>query len=1233
MAGDPERTARKAQDGIAVSSGDSSAATPKPALGSEGLTDPGFQPADVTSPGTALPTTPKSDPSDAVTMAGASGSSGGSASHPVFSAIGATVFHEGDILGGRYEIQKLLGMGGMGAVYKARDMEVERVVGLKVIRPDLAGDPAILARFKQELVLARQVTHKNIIRIYDLNEADGVKFITMEFIEGEDLRSILLREGKLPPQKAAGIMVQVCAGLLAAHSEGVIHRDLKPSNVMCDQAGRVVIMDFGLARTVQGDGMTRTGMMVGTMEYMSPEQAMGKELDARSDQFAVGIIFYELLSGIIPYHADSAIASLVKRTQERAVPLTDVDPTIPPELSAIVGKCLETDPAARFASIQELIDEVEIWQGKKRRVGQSILDRPLPKTVAPKRFHLKWIAAGVAAVALSAGTYLVIHNRTQQGSAGSGPQAVKGPVMSVAILPFYNGSGDPTQDWVGSVISENLIDKIGQSAHLRLISAGRVDEVLHDLRISPSAEVDSSSLKNIKGATDAETVVSGQLVKAGAQFRINAVVHDLKNGRDIPVGVDLANTKDDLTSALDKLAKEIREKLATTPDILKELQANSGHVLTNLVPALQAYDEGLQLTRAGKDAEAIAKFEKATQEDPNFAMAFAKLAQTYDKLGQDVNAQNASRTAVELSSNLPTQRDRYLIEANDAGIKGDVKKAITSYETLTQLSPADTDLQLSLAKLYKKDGRYDDARKRLDIVLAADPNYVDALWLSGQVYILAGDPQAALVPLNNGLSLATISGNEKQKADLLHALGVTYQHLNKFDDALQNFQKSLEIRKKIPDMHGVTMTLNQIAQTQEDMGNANAAMASYNQAIAAARSIQNKDGLALALMNRGDLNNNFGKYDEALLDTKEALQDFKDQGDKRNEAMCLNNIASSYDYKGDYQNATTYFQRAHEIQTQAGLRDDAVESLRNWAEMNFKFGQYDTAQDLFQQAVAASKDAGRQDMLAMSYSSMGALFAAQAKYDAALGAIEDAMKGLQQIDDKSWFTVEAKARYGDVLSIVGRGAEGQKYVDEAVQLSDKLKGNSATPEALNSLGDSYFYQGEYTQARTAYEKARQAVGKSAGSDQGLRARLGLARVSLESGKAQAQAALPELKKIRDEADSMGLKALAVQASISYAQSLLAANRAEPAQQELETALGQAEKVGLLLERARAQFLLGNAMTQAGKQRQATLYYQEATRLLESIVKNQKSAAHLLDRPDLKVIYGEAKASSSAGGGT
>src|SRR6516162_4769295 len=247
----------------------------------------------------------------------------------------------GDVLGGRYEILALLGEGGMGSVYKAADREVDRVVALKLIRPELASNPVILARFKQELLTAHQVTHKNVIRIYDLADADGVKFITMEFVEGKDLRQLLRQHGKLSPEEAVEIMRQVCMALDAAHSVGIIHRDLKPQNVMRDAAGRILVMDFGLARSVESEGMTQTGALLGTIEYMSPEQAMGKPLDQRSDLFAVGLIFFELLSGRMPYKAETAMASLLMRNQERAVPLSEIDATVPAGLSDIVSRCLE----------------------------------------------------------------------------------------------------------------------------------------------------------------------------------------------------------------------------------------------------------------------------------------------------------------------------------------------------------------------------------------------------------------------------------------------------------------------------------------------------------------------------------------------------------------------------------------------------------------------------------------------------------------------------------------------------------------------------------------------------------------------------------------------------------------------------------------------------------------------------------------------------------------------------
>jgi serine/threonine protein kinase len=224
----------------------------------------------------------------------------------------------GTLLGSRYEILEILGEGGMGAVYKAADREVDRVVALKVIRPQLASNPEILARFKQELLLSSQVTHRNVIRIYDLGEAQGIKFITMEFVQGENLHQMLKQRQKLELAEAVDVMEQVASGLAAAHREGIIHRDLKPGNIMREKSGRVVLMDFGLARTFAGDGMTQTGAMLGTIEYMSPEQAQGKELTASSDVFTVGLILYELLAGVTPFHAESAIASLLKRTQQRA---------------------------------------------------------------------------------------------------------------------------------------------------------------------------------------------------------------------------------------------------------------------------------------------------------------------------------------------------------------------------------------------------------------------------------------------------------------------------------------------------------------------------------------------------------------------------------------------------------------------------------------------------------------------------------------------------------------------------------------------------------------------------------------------------------------------------------------------------------------------------------------------------------------------------------------------------
>ena len=317
----------------------------------------------------------------------------------------------GSVIADRYEILKLLGEGGMGAVYKARDQEVDRLVALKVIRPELAGHSTVLQRFKQELILARTVTHRNVIRIYDLGVAEGCRFITMEFIEGRDLSSAL-EEGKLEPDAAVKILRQVCAALEAAHQEGVVHRDLKPQNIMLEASGRVVVMDFGLARSMEETGLTQAGAIMGTPAYMSPEQAKGIPADERSDIFALGIILYQMLTGVVPFKAETALASLLLRTQGPPTPPMKLDPAIPQALNDIVLKALATDPANRYQNAVDLGKHLQDWQ--EGVLHQQIVTPPIK--MMEESTAGKWIVIALAGALGRGLRHLPAHRQTRRTS-------------------------------------------------------------------------------------------------------------------------------------------------------------------------------------------------------------------------------------------------------------------------------------------------------------------------------------------------------------------------------------------------------------------------------------------------------------------------------------------------------------------------------------------------------------------------------------------------------------------------------------------------------------------------------------------------------------------------------------------------------------------------------------------------------------------------------------------------
>ncbi len=1136
------------------------------------------------------------------------------------------MLQSGTVLAGRYEIMEMLGEGGMGAVYKARDRELTRTVALKVIRPDLVRNPAMVERFKQELRLSHQVTHKNVIRIYDLGECEGVKFITMEYIEGKDLRAFIREKKKFTPEETVNVIQQVCQALDAAHSVGVIHRDLKPQNIMQDGSGRILVMDFGLARTLQGDGMTQTGALVGTMEYMSPEQALGKVLDQRSDIFALGLIFYEMLTGKMPFVAESALASLVKRTQERAIPVSNIDAHIPEALSGIVSKCLERDPAARFASIHELAEEIEVWQGKRTPSGRSIVvPQKATQTVAllrEKRFPWKWLGAGIVAVVLAVGTFLGIRHRIQTADGESQGKPVS--VTTLAVLPFHNDSGDPSLDWLSSSLSENLSTDIGQSAHLHLVSPGRLQQVLHDLHISPQSQLDFSERKRIAEFTSADTVVFGQYARAGDRIRVNSTVSDLKNDRQYRMATEVDSDKDILTG-LNKLADELRQKLASSPEILKELQSHTPFVMTKSVPAWRAYNNALQLSRSEKDQDAAKKFEDAVAEDPDFAMAYSKLAQSYHSLGFDDKAEQASRRAVTLSENLPTQ-EKYLIDANHDVIMNDPAAAISAYEKLTKGDPNDADAQLTLAGLYEQVNNYDEARTRLTRVRSADSKNVDVLLASGRVEIEAGNPQAGLEFLNSAYSLATQFGNEEAKASVEQQMGLAYLSLNKLDEALKDFSGALEIRKKLGLEKGVASSLNNIARVQNKLGNSSEALTNYKSSLAVYQRIGDKHGTAMVLMNMGSYYADHAKYEEALTTTTDALTLYRDLGDEAKQALCLNNMGTIHSYMGSNQDALTYYQQSYQIREKLKLNDDMADTLNNLAETNLDLAHYDTALAQYLKAIEIQRNSGDQNGVAINSEGLGALFTVQGKYGSALSALQESLKDFQQTNNQTWTRAEATGRFGDTLSEVGRGDEGQKSLEAAVKLATEVKNDTVLSGALEYLGDSYFYRGDYGSARQQYEKALQIATKSKSRELLAISRFNLAKLDVVQGRSAW--AITVLKKQVEEFDSLGLKAGSVQSSIYLAEALLATMKPTEAQQELDRTIKLAEKLGLQVGEARAHYLMGQALDKLGKSNQATPHYHEAVRILESLSK-EDGASHILERSDLKDIYIAAKSSQGA----
>jgi tetratricopeptide (TPR) repeat protein len=575
----------------------------------------------------------------------------------------------GQAFGPRYHIIRLLGAGGMGAVYQAWDAELNVAVALKLIRSGTAS-PDFEKRLKNELLLARQVTHKHVVRIHDLGELDGTKYISMPYVQGEDLASVLRRRGALGIGRALALARQIARGLEAAHDAGVVHRDLKPANVMISGVDdlHALIMDFGISSS--SADASASGML-GTPEYMAPEQATHGTVDARADVYAFGLILYEMIAGPrAPAGSPQSRIDAMKRRFADGVPrLRAVDPAIPDVLDAFVARCLNADPAARFRSGREL-----------RAALETIDDRGFRTRAAP-RVGGRLVAAAAATVALLVGATWWF-TRTPPVPKAHDP-------VSVVIADFENRSNDATFDHTLEPMLKLALEGTG------FITAYDRNAIRSSLGVQPPESLDEQSARELAVKQGQGVVLSGSLERNGASYTLAIRAIQAVAGTEVASVKGDASGKDQVLGLATQLATRVRTALGDDNSETAQRFAMETLSATSL-DVVREYALAMDALSNNKFEEALAGFERATKLDGGFGLAYAGMAISAYNVDRQQDAEKYVKEAVRHVDRM-TERERYRTRGMYYFLTGDYQQCVKEYADLIARYSADVAARNNLA--------------------------------------------------------------------------------------------------------------------------------------------------------------------------------------------------------------------------------------------------------------------------------------------------------------------------------------------------------------------------------------------------------------------------------------------------------------------------------------------------------------------------------------------------------
>jgi tetratricopeptide (TPR) repeat protein len=1082
---------------------------------------------------------------------------------------------------GHYEILEKLGVGGMGVVYRARDLTLRREVAIKVLRGSAATDPERLARFEQEARSASALNHPNIVTIYEVGSAENVRYIAMELVEGRTLRDILA-QGPLVTRRALQLAAQAAGGLAQAHDAGIVHRDLKPENIMVTADGRVKILDFGLAKLVppvddeatteSGDSPdTGPGRILGTVGYMSPEQAEGRPLDFRSDQFSCGAILYEMATGRPAFRRPSRPQTLAAIVEEDPPAIATVNPAVPAPLRWIIERCLAKEPSERYGSTRDMARDLENVLVHLAEVSPGSRPPGVERRAGTRRTRTVVLAvAGAVAVAAGAiGVAEWIRSRGADVATREAPVAPGIPARrSVAVLGFKNLSGSPEAAWLSTALAEMLTTELAAGGRLRTIPGENIGRMKMELSLSEAESLAQDTLAKVGRNLGTDMVLLGSyLTLPEDQIRVDLRLQDIGAGETVTALAE-NGTERGLVELVTRAGSRLRQAIGVEEPSAAEIGALAAGAPTTL-EAQRLYAEGLAKLRRLEGLAARDVLERAAAADAKSPMVHLALADAWTMLGYDAKAKDEARKAFDLSGGL-SREERLSIEGRYRESSGEWDKAIEIYGGLLAFFPDNVEYGLRLASAQSTAGKGKEALATLARLRglprsgSQDPR-IDLT--EAAVAQALGD-----FKLQQAMASSAAAKGRARGARLLLArarLREAYalDRLGEVPRASVAAEEARKIYADAGDRGGLASALSSIGNLSWDHGDLERARTTWEECLAIRRQTGYRYGVAASLHNVGLVLWEQGDLSGARRNLEEGYAIDLELGDRSEIAVDRENIAGLLTEMGDLAAATRMGDQAVALALEIGDKTETALASMRLARIRHLEGDLASAETKYREILPVLRERGIRDSVAETLFQLGDLLEARADL-AGAGRLHGEASDIRTDLRAAFTTAKSQVALANLAIEGGRPAAAPDRLRPAIAMFAAQKAADWEAYAQTVLARSLLVAGKPAEALRTVERAMALSGRSQSPHVRLTIAATAGRVHAANGRTDD--ALHSLETALGEATRLRL--LGLQLELRLARAEIQASQRNAAK-DLERLVPEARAKGFELVARKAEAIL------------------------------------------------------------